>query len=101
MYKIVLKEVTGDKLNKELLAYSYDELCSVITLCPEVNYKIISVEALNCDLASEFIDEIIEKDKPKDLVFGIKKDFPESLLKDNNNEDSVNLGENYPHVDMY
>lgn len=97
MYKIVLKEVTGDKLNKELLAYSYDELRSVITLCPEANYKIISVEALNCDFASEFIDEIIEKDKPSDLVYGIKN---EKGYKDKQG-DSINTNENYPHVDMY
>ena len=93
MYKIIIK--LKDEYD-ELLAMSYEELHSVITLA-ETSYEIISVDKLNCNLASEFIDEVVKKDKPIDLVFGIKK---EEGYK-NKEEDSVNTNGNYPHVDSY
>lgn len=96
MYKIVVKQFGYDE--KELLAYNYEELRLVVTLAQN-EYDIISVENLNCDLASEFIDEEIKKhnNKPTDLVFGIKR---KNGYK-NKEEDCVNLGENYPHINMY
>ena len=70
MYKIVL-EKEGEE--KKLLAYSYEELRTIITLCPEVDYEIIEVKKLDYDLASEFLEEIKEDIKPDDLVFGVEK----------------------------
>ena len=92
MYKIIVKKF-GDE-PKELLANSYEELRAVVTLCPEVDYEIISVEKINYDLASEFLEELKEKTKPKDLVFGVESgDNPAGFYKTGDDIDSFNIGD--------
>ena len=96
MYKITIKRV--DVEYQELLAMSYEELRMIVSLAKnDLNeYEIISVEKLNCNLASEFLEEIVEKEKPNDLVYGLSKEHGYK----NKEEDSVNTNGNYP-VDMY
>lgn len=98
MYKIIVRL---DQEERELLAFSYEELRAVITLCPEAGYEILEVKKLDYDFASEFLEEIQDEIKPDDLVYGVKKGDGCEFLNEANADDCVNLDENYPHIDMY
>lgn len=57
----------------ELLAENHEDLRAIVTLAPEAGYEIVKVEPTMKPLqtVSEFLEEIKDKIKPKDLVFGI------------------------------
>lgn len=80
MYKIILGKF-GEE-TKELLANTHEELRAVITLAPEEDYEIISVEKYLYDLAEDFLQEIIKESKPINLVYGSDDSIEGTKIKD-------------------
>ena len=80
MYSIVIKKF-GRMNDVEILSLDNKELKEIVKLSLSKGYELISVNKLNYELASEFLEELKKENKPKDLVFG--------------------TNDNYPHVDSY
>jgi hypothetical protein len=72
MYKIKLISVDFCGTGKEILANNHDELRAVVTLAPEAGFSVGNVDYIKpLQTAQEFLEEIKDKIKPKDLKFGI------------------------------
>ena len=92
MYKIIIKKF--GELERILLAENLRELKEVVNLSTKAEYEIIAVKKINYDLAFEFLEELKDEIKPKDLVFGIKKeDNPAGFYKTGDDIDSFNIGD--------
>ena len=76
MYKVTLNKneikSNHDLYLVELFAENHEDLRAIVTLAPGVGYEIVSVKETETPLqtVSEFLEEIKDKIKPKDLVFG-------------------------------
>lgn len=75
MYKVTLRKLDSNGYGypyKELFAESHEDLRAIVTLAPEAGYEIAEVKPTLAPLqtVSEFLEEIKDKIKPKDLVFG-------------------------------
>lgn len=56
-----------------VLAEDLKELRAIVTLAPEANYDILSVDKTNFEYGKEYLAEINEEIKPEDMVFGDKE----------------------------
>jgi len=69
MYRISVKKYGYEE--RKLLVESYEELRAIITLAPDSEYEVVSVEKYNYELAKDFLEEITKDSKPEGLVYGV------------------------------
>lgn len=102
MYKIIIKYDIAEALKNKYSPYktkilisTKKELRSIVTLLPESDYEIESVNKISQEeiqtLAKDFIAKLIKQNKPKDIVYGVdekklKKNYKKELDKKSKKE---------------